>query len=635
MTLVRRAQQGTADAVVRGRRRRAAADDRRGAHPGRAAGHRGRRRRPDRSPTADALPPTAAPCRRAGAVPRRRRRASATRAPLIDGRARARRAGRGRRRPARADPARRRRASWAPTSPSAPPALRRAAGLRRPARRLHVACAPGLERHLPGRLVGVSVDADGAPGLPAGAADPRAAHPPREGDLQHLHRAGAARRRWPRCTPSTTAPRGCAAIARRVAPATPPRCAGALRDGGVEVVHDGVLRHRHGRGCRAGPPRSCAAAAARGVNLRLRRRRHRVGVSTDETTDRRRPRARCWRRSASPAATSTPSTPARRRAAGRRCVRDVGRTSPTRCSHATTARPRCCATCAGSSDRDYALDRGMIPLGSCTMKLNATTEMEPITWPEFADLHPFAPAEPDAEGYRELIDELERLAGRGHRLRRGVAPAQRRLAGRARRAAGDPRLPPARSGDDAPRRLPDPGQRARHQRRLRRDGRACRSSWSRPPTDGDVDLDDLRAKVEQHARRPGRDHGDLPVDARRLRGHHHRAVRARARRRRPGLRRRRQPQRAARAGPARASSAPTSPPEPAQDLLHPARRRRPGRRPGRRCARTWRRTCPTTRSHPEAGPATGRRPDPRGAVRLGGHPADLVGLRAADGRRRA
>ena len=45
------------------------------------------------------------------------------------------------------------------------------------------------------------------------------------------------------------------------------------------------------------------------------------------------------------------------------------------------------------SDRDYALDRGMIPLGSCTMKLNATTEMEPITWPEFADLHPFAPAE--------------------------------------------------------------------------------------------------------------------------------------------------------------------------------------------------------------------------------------------------
>ncbi|MEO8907350.1 MAG: glycine dehydrogenase (aminomethyl-transferring), partial [Microbacteriaceae bacterium] len=58
------------------------------------------------------------------------------------------------------------------------------------------------------------------------------------------------------------------------------------------------------------------------------------------------------------------------------------------------------------ADKDYALDRGMIPLGSCTMKLNAATEMESITWPEFAGLHPFAPAE-DVAGYLELIDQLE------------------------------------------------------------------------------------------------------------------------------------------------------------------------------------------------------------------------------------
>ncbi|MEN8675095.1 aminomethyl-transferring glycine dehydrogenase [Nocardioides sp.] len=58
------------------------------------------------------------------------------------------------------------------------------------------------------------------------------------------------------------------------------------------------------------------------------------------------------------------------------------------------------------SARDYALDRGMIPLGSCTMKLNATTEMEPVSLPGFADLHPFAPAE-DARGYRRLVEELE------------------------------------------------------------------------------------------------------------------------------------------------------------------------------------------------------------------------------------
>jgi len=58
------------------------------------------------------------------------------------------------------------------------------------------------------------------------------------------------------------------------------------------------------------------------------------------------------------------------------------------------------------SARDYALDRGMIPLGSCTMKLNATTEMEPISLPGFANLHPFAPAE-DAAGYTAMIGDLE------------------------------------------------------------------------------------------------------------------------------------------------------------------------------------------------------------------------------------
>ena len=58
------------------------------------------------------------------------------------------------------------------------------------------------------------------------------------------------------------------------------------------------------------------------------------------------------------------------------------------------------------SDKDIALDRGMIPLGSCTMKLNATTEMEPITWDDFSDIHPFAPLD-QAQGYMELISDLE------------------------------------------------------------------------------------------------------------------------------------------------------------------------------------------------------------------------------------
>jgi glycine dehydrogenase len=60
------------------------------------------------------------------------------------------------------------------------------------------------------------------------------------------------------------------------------------------------------------------------------------------------------------------------------------------------------------ADKDLAMDRTMIPLGSCTMKLNATSEMIPVTWPEFANIHPLAPAE-QSEGYRQLIDQLEQM----------------------------------------------------------------------------------------------------------------------------------------------------------------------------------------------------------------------------------
>ncbi|PGP56976.1 glycine dehydrogenase (aminomethyl-transferring), partial [Bacillus cereus] len=60
------------------------------------------------------------------------------------------------------------------------------------------------------------------------------------------------------------------------------------------------------------------------------------------------------------------------------------------------------------ADKDLALDRTMIPLGSCTMKLNAASEMIPVTWAEFGALHPFAPAEQSA-GYQQLTDELEAM----------------------------------------------------------------------------------------------------------------------------------------------------------------------------------------------------------------------------------
>ena len=85
------------------------------------------------------------------------------------------------------------------------------------------------------------------------------------------------------------------------------------------------------------------------------------------------------------------------------------------------------------ADRDLALDRTMIPLGSCTMKLNATAEMMPITWPEFGAIHPFAPLD-QAAGYRELFADLERVAVRDHRYDAVSLQPNAGLAGRARRA---------------------------------------------------------------------------------------------------------------------------------------------------------------------------------------------------------
>ena len=121
------------------------------------------------------------------------------------------------------------------------------------------------------------------------------------------------------------------------------------------------------------------------------------------------------------------------------------------------------------SARDYALDRGMIPLGSCTMKLNATTEMEPVSLPGFADLHPFAPAE-DAAGYRQLVDELEgwlaEVTGYDRVSIQPNAGSQGELAGLLA-IRGYHRA----NGEDGAQRLPDPVVRPRHERRVRGDGR--------------------------------------------------------------------------------------------------------------------------------------------------------------------
>ena len=119
--------------------------------------------------------------------------------------------------------------------------------------------------------------------------------------------------------------------------------------------------------------------------------------------------------------------------------------------------------------RDLSLTTSMIPLGSCTMKLNGTAEMLPVSWPELARLHPYAPLH-QTRGWQAIFRQLEDWLARNHRFRRRFPPAQFRRAGRILRPARHPQIPRnARPG--RPQRLPHPGLRPRHQPGQRRHGR--------------------------------------------------------------------------------------------------------------------------------------------------------------------
>ena len=219
------------------------------------------------------------------------------------------------------------------------------------------------------------------------------------------------------------------------------------------------------------------------------------------------------------------------------------------------------------------------------------------------------------------------------RLRGRVAAAQRRLAGRVRRPARHPRVSrePRRG---ASQRLPDSGVGARHQSGVGADGRACRSSSS-PATTTATSISPIsRPRRARTARRSRRDHDHLSVDARRVRGRHPPDLRDRPCARRPGLRRRREHERAGRPRRAGRVRRRRLAPEPAQDLLHSARRRRPGRRSDRR--RRAPRAVPAraslfaaARGDARIGAVVGR------ALRHRVDPADLVDVHRDDGRARA
>ena len=255
----------------------------------------------------------------------------------------------------------------------------------------------GLERTLPGRLVGVSVDVTGAPAYRL-ALQTREQHIRREKATSNICTAQVLLAVMASMYAVYHGPRGLRAIALRIqAHAT--SLAQALRAGGLDVEEgarfDTLSIRVPGRA-----DEIAAAAVAEGLNL-WRHDGDTVILSVDETT-----KLDDLAKVARAFGVDAPSTV------------EIGEpgwdaalvrtsdylTHPVFTSHhSETAMLRYLRRL---SDRDFALDRGMIPLGSCTMKLNATTEMLAITWPEFADLHPFAPLD-QTEGIRHLVSELE------------------------------------------------------------------------------------------------------------------------------------------------------------------------------------------------------------------------------------
>ncbi|MCZ2839001.1 aminomethyl-transferring glycine dehydrogenase [Modestobacter sp. VKM Ac-2985] len=262
----------------------------------------------------------------------------------------------------------------------------------------YLAVREGLARQLPGRLVGVSVDADGDVAYRL-ALQTREQHIRREKATSNICTAQVLLAVMAGAYAVYHGPEGLTAIAARVHRSAQ-LLAGWLRAGGLTVVHE----HFFDTVTVAVPGRAAevvAAAAAHRVNLRLVDV-DTVAVACDETTTPAVLRlvAEAFGVGADDAAVDVAGADALPAELRRRTP---FLTHPVFSAHRSeTAMLRYLRRL---SDKDLALDRTMIPLGSCTMKLNAATEMAAITWPEFAGLHPFAPPQ-QARGYARLIGEL-------------------------------------------------------------------------------------------------------------------------------------------------------------------------------------------------------------------------------------
>ncbi|MCR2762243.1 aminomethyl-transferring glycine dehydrogenase [Microbacterium sp. zg.B48] len=271
----------------------------------------------------------------------------------------------------------------------------------------YMAVRTGLERQLPGRLVGVSQDAAGHPAYRL-SLQTREQHIRREKATSNICTAQVLLAVMAAMYAVYHGPDGLRAIATEVAQKAQ-ALAERLRSYDLSLVSDAFFDTI--RVVTPGPSRHVIERArSRGYQL-FWVNDATVGVSVDETTTADDLAAVAW-------AFGLPSA----EADGERNVpfhhatplsgvadalhrRDDYLTHPVFTTHRSeTAMMRYLKQLA---DRDYALDRGMIPLGSCTMKLNAAAEMAAISWPEFSRVHPFAP-EADVRGYLAMIEQLER-----------------------------------------------------------------------------------------------------------------------------------------------------------------------------------------------------------------------------------
>lgn len=338
-------------------------------------------------------------------------------------------------------------------------------------------------RQLPGRLVGVSVDADGAKAYRL-SLQTREQHIRRDRATSNICTAQVLLAVIAAMYASYHGPRGLTAIAHRVHGHALAVAMG-LKEAGVEVVHSGffdtVLARVPGKAAQVQ-----TAAKERGINVWLVDADH-ISVSCDE-------------------ATTADHVDAVLAAFGatRGGHHWDGPEIHTRTSefltHPAFSRYRTetemMRYLRSLADKDIALDRSMIPLGSCTMKLNAAAEMEPITWTEFAQQHPFAPAS-DTPGLRKLIADVESwlvsITGYDSVSLQPNAGSQGEYAGLlAIRAYHEARGEAGRNICLIPSSAHGTNAASAAMVGMKVVVVACREN-------GDVDLDDLRAKVAEHA----------------------------------------------------------------------------------------------------------------------------------------